>query len=53
MQVVTQTPIDIIVIIQALVIAFVAAPALVRAMYRLRTRRPTGASDMFAKGWGG
>jgi ABC-type uncharacterized transport system permease subunit len=53
MQVITQTPIDIIVIIQGLVIAFVAAPALVRAMYRLRTRRPTGASDMFAKGWGG
>ena len=53
MQVVTQTPIDIIVVIQALVIAFIAAPALVRALYRLRTRRPTGAADMFAKGWGG
>ena len=53
MQVATQTPIDIIVVIQALVIAFIAAPALVRALYRLRTRRPTGAADMFAKGWGG
>jgi simple sugar transport system permease protein len=53
MQVITQTPIDIIVVIQALVIAFIAAPALVRALYRLRTRRPTGAADMFAKGWGG
>jgi simple sugar transport system permease protein len=29
-------PIDIITIIQAVVIVFVAAPALVRAMYRLK-----------------
>ena len=52
MQVQTQTPIDIIVVIQALVIAFVAAPALVRAMYRLKKRRVVGAADTFAKGWG-
>lgn len=52
MQVVTQTPIDIIVVIQALVIAFVAAPALVRALYRLGRRRAIGADDTFAKGWG-
>jgi general nucleoside transport system permease protein len=52
MQATTQTPIDIIVVIQALVIAFVAAPALVRAIYRIRARRVTG-PQMFAKGWGG
>lgn len=52
MQVQTQTPIDIIVVIQALVIAFVAAPALVRAIYRLKGRRVAGAADTFAKGWG-
>ena len=52
MQVVTQTPIDIIVVIQALVIVFVAAPALVRAIYRLKAR-PLGAEETFAKGWGG
>lgn len=52
MQAVTQTPIDIIVVIQALVIAFVAAPALVRAIYRIRARRVAG-PDAFAKGWGG
>jgi simple sugar transport system permease protein len=52
MQAVTQTPIDIIVVIQALVIAFVAAPALVRAIYRIRARRVTG-PQTFAKGWGG
>jgi simple sugar transport system permease protein len=52
MQSLTQTPIDIIVVIQALVIAFVAAPALVRAIYRIRARRVAG-PQTFAKGWGG
>jgi simple sugar transport system permease protein len=52
MQSVTQTPIDIIVVIQGLVIAFVAAPALVRAIYRIRARRVAG-PQAFAKGWGG
>jgi ABC-type uncharacterized transport system permease subunit len=52
MQATTQTPIDIIVVIQALVIAFVAAPALVRAIYRLRARGVAGPTT-FAKGWGG
>ena len=51
MQVVTQTPIDIIVVIQALVIVFVAAPALVRALYRIKARR-VGLGETFAKGWG-
>jgi general nucleoside transport system permease protein len=52
MQSITQTPIDIIVVIQALVIAFVAAPALVRAIFRIRARAAAG-SQTFAKGWGG
>jgi ABC-type uncharacterized transport system permease subunit len=52
MQAVTQTPIDIIVVIQALVIVFVAAPALVRAIYRFRARGVAG-PQTFAKGWGG
>jgi simple sugar transport system permease protein len=52
MQATTQTPIDIIVVIQALVIVFVAAPALVRAIYRIRARGVTG-PQTFAKGWGG
>ena len=52
MQAVTQTPIDIIVVIQALVIVFVAAPALVRAIYRTRARGVAGPQS-FAKGWGG
>jgi general nucleoside transport system permease protein len=52
MQAVTQTPIDIIVVIQGLVIAFVAAPALVRAIFRIKARRVAGPTT-FAKGWGG
>jgi simple sugar transport system permease protein len=52
MQAATQTPIEIIVVIQAAVIAFVAAPALVRALFRIRERRVVG-SETFAKGWGG
>lgn len=52
MQAITQTPIDIITVIQALVIAFVAAPALVRAIYRLREQRAAD-QETFAAGWGG
>jgi len=52
MQAVTSTPVDIIVVIQALVIVFIAAPALVRAIYRIRARRQVGA-ELFTKGWGG
>jgi simple sugar transport system permease protein len=51
MQAVTQTPIDIVVVIQALVIMFIAAPALISAIYRIKTRRVVG-PQTFAKGWG-
>jgi simple sugar transport system permease protein len=50
MQAVTQTPIDIIVVIQGLVILFIAAPALVRALYRIKARGIAG-PQTFAKGW--
>lgn len=52
MQASTSTPIDIIVVIQALVIAFVAAPALVRAMFRVKLRRSDETAGVLAKGWG-
>ncbi|HEV8682727.1 MAG TPA: ABC transporter permease [Actinomycetota bacterium] len=51
MQALTATPVDIIVVIQALVIVFIAAPALVRAIYRIRARRQVG-PEVFTKGWG-
>jgi general nucleoside transport system permease protein len=42
MQAATATPVDIVVVIQALVIVFIAAPALVRAIYRIKVKRPAG-----------
>ncbi|MBN1221166.1 MAG: ABC transporter permease [Anaerolineae bacterium] len=45
-------PIDIISIIQALVIIFVAAPPIVRSIYRIRVKREVGA-EVFTRGWGG
>ncbi|MFI5254612.1 MAG: ABC transporter permease [Candidatus Limnocylindrales bacterium] len=47
----TGIPIDLVVVIQALVIMFVAAPALVRGIYRIRVPEATGA-EVFSKGWG-
>jgi len=51
MQAATGIPIDLVVVIQALVIMFVAAPALVRGIYRYRVDTVTG-TETFAKGWG-
>jgi simple sugar transport system permease protein len=50
MQAATSTPVDIIVVIQALIILFVAAPALVRSLYRIRAGR--GTSQNFTTSWG-
>jgi simple sugar transport system permease protein len=50
MQAATQTPVDIIIVIQALIILFVAAPRLVRAIYRVRAGR--GAEQTFTTSWG-
>jgi len=52
MQAATSTPVDIIVVIQALIIVFIAAPALVRAIWRIKARREIGA-EAFTKGWAG
>jgi len=50
MQNVAQIPVDIIGIVQALVIAFIAAPAIIRGIYRIRAR---GAAEaVFTRGWG-
>jgi simple sugar transport system permease protein len=50
MQAATSTPVDIIIVIQALIILFVAAPALVRAIYRIKAGRGTDAT--FTTSWG-
>ncbi|WP_415855501.1 ABC transporter permease [Sinomonas sp. G460-2] len=40
MQAVTQTPIDIVLVIQSLIVLFIAAPPLVRAIFGLNPRKP-------------
>jgi general nucleoside transport system permease protein len=53
MQGVTQIPADIVSVIQALIVLFIAAPPLVRAMFRLREARAAGEGQVLAKGWNG
>jgi simple sugar transport system permease protein len=50
MQAATGIPIDLVVVIQALVIMFVAAPALIREIYRIKVKRTTG-TEILAQGW--
>ncbi len=50
MQNIARIPVDIIGVIQALVIAFVAAPAIIRAIYRIRETK--GTDTVFTRGWG-
>ena len=52
MQARTGTPIDLVVVVQALIVLFIAAPQLVRAVFRLRTGQG-GVSQELAKGWNG
>jgi simple sugar transport system permease protein len=56
MQFLSQIPIDVIKLVQALVLIFIAAPALIRWMYRLRVPRDAEAPPVegvqFGAGWG-
>jgi general nucleoside transport system permease protein len=56
MQFLSQIPIDIIHLVQALVLIFVAAPALIRWIYRVRMPReaeaPATGEVQFGAGWG-
>ncbi len=52
MQVVAQVPIDIITVLQALILVFIAAPAIIRTIYRLR--EPEAEEEgVTIRGWGG
>jgi simple sugar transport system permease protein len=54
MMVTTKIPIDIVSILQALILMFVAAPAIIRGLYRLRA--PKEGQDEGAvtiRSWGG
>lgn len=53
MQFLTQVPVDLISVIQALILMFVAAEAIVRALYRPLFRRAAEAERMvLTRGWG-
>ena len=51
MQASTGVPVDIVQIIEALIVMFVAAPPLIRALYRLRAARAAGTGQVVSKGW--
>ena len=50
-QTATSTPVQIVQVLQALIVLFVAAPPLIRAMYRLRAARAGGVGSTMSKGW--
>ena len=51
MQGVARIPIDITSVLQGLIIVFIAAPAIIRALYRLRTPEE-GEGLVTTRGWG-
>lgn len=52
MQVAAGIPIDIISVVQALILAFIAAPAIIRTIYRLKEPKQ-GDAGVRVSGWGG
>ncbi|MDA1330023.1 MAG: ABC transporter permease [Chloroflexi bacterium] len=52
MQIAANVPIDIISVMQALILAFIAAPAIIRTIYRLRAPDEEE-SIVLIRGWGG
>jgi ABC-type uncharacterized transport system permease subunit len=51
MQVATGTPVDMVQVLQGTSVLFVAAPLLVRTMFRLRAARAGGVGGVMSKGW--
>jgi general nucleoside transport system permease protein len=51
MQTATNTPVQIVQVLQALIVLFVAAPPLIRALFRLRAARAGGVGAPMSKGW--
>jgi ABC-type uncharacterized transport system permease subunit len=47
----TGTPVQIVQVIQALIVLLVAAPPLVRTIYRVRAARARGVNTSLSKGW--
>ena len=53
MQAATSTPVDVVTVVQALIVLFIAAPALVRGAFRLRSTHGAGSGAIVSKGWNG
>jgi ABC-type uncharacterized transport system permease subunit len=51
MQTATSTPVQIVQVLQALIVMFVAAPPLIRSLFRLREARAGGVGTTMSKGW--
>ncbi|GIG57335.1 hypothetical protein Lfu02_17070 [Longispora fulva] len=51
MQAAANIPIDMVNVLQALIVVFIAAPALIKAIFRLRAVTTSGTTTTLAKGW--
>ncbi len=51
MQAVTGTPVDMVQVLEAVIVLFVAAPLLIRTIYRLRAARAGGVGGVMSRGW--
>jgi simple sugar transport system permease protein len=51
MQASTETPLDLVLVIQALVVLFIAAPALIKAIFKLKN--VDSGQAVASKGWNG
>jgi simple sugar transport system permease protein len=49
----TSTPPDVVPVIETVIVLFIAAPALIRGIFRLRAARGGGGAGALAKGWNG
>jgi simple sugar transport system permease protein len=52
MQSATGTPVDLVTVVQSLIVLFIAAPGLVRAIFRIHSQG-AGVGQQLAKGWNG
>ena len=50
MQAQTGTPIDIVLVLQSLIVLFIAAPPLVRSVFRIKSKAGTSVGQL-SKGW--
>jgi simple sugar transport system permease protein len=49
----TSTPPDVVSVMEPVMVLFIAAPALIRGLFRLRASRGFGSAGQLAKGWNG